>query len=53
MNILVDKHDALEQLIYYEGIKIQAIDTHTEMDMFLIILNTGFVLKEKLSKHRS
>ena len=51
MSTLVNKHDALEQLIYNEGIKIQSIDVHPEMDMFLIILNTGSVLKEKLSKY--
>ncbi|MEI8278819.1 MAG: DUF2442 domain-containing protein [Bacteroidota bacterium] len=53
MNTLTNKYDTLEQLIYTEGIKIQAIDVHVDMDMLLIILNTGSVLKEKLSKYFS
>jgi hypothetical protein len=51
MNTLVNKYDSLEQLIYDEHIRIQALDVHKDMDMLLIILNTGFVLQEKLSKY--
>ena len=51
MNTLANKHDTLEQLIYTEGVRISAIDIHANMDILLIILNTGSVLKEKLSKY--
>ena len=51
MSTSINKHDTLEQLIYSEGIKIQTIDIHKEMDILLIILNTGGVLKETLSKY--
>jgi hypothetical protein len=37
-------------LIYTEGVRIQKLDVHKDMDMLLIILNTGSVLKEKISK---
>ena len=43
----------LEQLIYDEGIRIKEIDVHPNMDMLLIILNTGSVLQEKLSNYPS
>lgn len=51
MDTLRKSFDSLEQLIITEGIEIKAVDIHREMDMLLIILNTGFVLKEKLSKY--
>ena len=51
MDTLINKHDTLESLIYDEDIRIQAIDVHADMDMMLIILNTGSVLQEKLSKY--
>jgi len=51
MDTLVNNFDSLEQLIYSEGIRIKAIDVHRDMDILLVILNTGFVLKEKLSKY--
>ena len=49
MDTLINKHDALEQLIYDEGIRIKTVDVHADMDMLLIVLNTGYVLKQKLS----
>jgi hypothetical protein len=51
MDTLKNNFDGLEQLIYSEGIKIKAVDIHKDMDIWLIILNTGFVLKEKLSRY--
>lgn len=51
MDTLINRHDALEQLIQDEGIRIQAIDIHADVDIMLIVLNTGNVLKEKLSNY--
>lgn len=51
MDTLVNSFDALEQLIYEEGIRIKEIDVHPDMDILLIILNTGSVLQEKISKY--
>ena len=50
MSTSVNKYDGLESLIYNEGISIQALDIHKELDLMLIILNTKVVLKQKLSK---
>lgn len=51
MDTLINNHDTLEQLIYNEGIRIKEIDVHPDMDMLLVILNTGGVLQEQLSNY--
>ena len=51
MDTLLNKYDSLEQLIHSEGLRIKAIDIHPDLDILLVILNTGSVLKEKLSKY--
>lgn len=52
MNTLVNKFDAIEKLIYEEGIRIDAIDLHPELDVMLIILNTKAVLHQRLSSYK-
>ena len=47
----INNYDTLEQLIYDEGIRIREIDVHPDIDLLLIILNTGSVLQEKLSSY--
>ena len=51
MDTLINNYDTLERLIYDEGIRIKEIDIHQDVDMLLIILNTGAVLQEKLSTY--
>ncbi len=51
MNTSINNYDSLEQLVYNEDIRIQAIDIHVDIDLMLVILNTGFVIKEKLSRY--
>lgn len=51
MNTFQNKFDALEHLIIKEGLKIQAVDFHIEMDMMLIILNTKAILRQKISDY--
>ena len=51
MNILENKYDALENLIYQEGLRIEAIDIHPELDLFLVILNTKVILRQKISAY--
>ncbi|MES2701590.1 MAG: DUF2442 domain-containing protein [Bacteroidota bacterium] len=51
MNTSINTHDSLEQLIYHEGLRIQAIDVHKDMDLIVVILNTGSVLRENISKY--
>ena len=51
MDTLINNYDTLERLIYDEGIRIKEIDIHQDIDMLLIILNTGAVLQEKLSTY--
>jgi Protein of unknown function (DUF2442) len=41
--------DAIEKLIEEEGLRIETIDVHPELDTMLILLNTKVVLKQTLS----
>lgn len=52
MNTSVNNYDAIEKLIYEEGLHIEAIDVHPELDVLLIILNTKAVLRQRLSSYR-
>ena len=51
MNILENKYDFLESMIYNDGIAIQKIDFHKELDLMLIVLNSKAVLQQKISHH--
>lgn len=47
----VNNYDAIERLIYEEGLRIEAVDFHPEMDMMLILLNTRAVLHQTISAY--
>jgi len=47
------QYDAIEDLIFSEGLRIQALDFHPELDMMLVILNTNVVLNQSLSAYSS
>ena len=49
MKTSVNKYDSVESLIYEEGIRIQALDIHMELDLMLVVLNTKAILRQKLS----
>ena len=51
MNSSTNNFDAIENIIYNEGLRISAIDVHPELDVLLIVLNTKVVLHQKLSSH--
>ena len=51
MNTSQNKFDALEHLIFEEGLKIQAVDFHKDLDLMLIILNTRAFLRQKISSY--
>ena len=44
-------YDSLENIIYSEGLSIQAIDFHQELDLMLIILNTKAILHQNISSY--
>jgi hypothetical protein len=52
MSTSVNKFDVIEKLIYEEGIRIDAVDLHPELDVMLVILNTKAVLRQKLSSYK-
>jgi hypothetical protein len=51
MSTLENKYDTIEKMIYEDGIRIEAIDLHPELDVMLIILNTKAVLRQQLSAY--
>ncbi|MFC7524156.1 hypothetical protein ACFQRK_09400 [Parapedobacter sp. GCM10030251] len=51
MNTSTNNYDSLEQLIYSENISIQAIDIHSDQDLLIILLNTGGISRDNISKY--
>lgn len=51
MNTSQNKFDALEQLIFEEGLSIKTIDIHKDLDLMLVILNTKAILHQKISSY--
>lgn len=51
MNTSINNFDAIEKLIFEEGIRIKAINFHPEMDLMLVLLNTQAVLHQKISAY--
>lgn len=48
-----NQFDAIESLIFTEGLRIEALDFHPDQDMMLVILNTKVVLIQNLSSYKS
>ncbi len=53
MSTLINNYDTIEQLIYTEGLRIQAVDFHKELDLMLVVLNTKAILQQKISSYPS
>jgi hypothetical protein len=53
MSTLVNNFDAIEKLIYEEGLRIEAIDFHPELDIMLVVLNTKAVLHQRISSYKN
>lgn len=49
MNTLTNNFDAIEKIIFDEGLRIETIDFHPELDLMLIVLNSKAILKQKIS----
>lgn len=48
-----NQYDAIESLIKSEGLRIEALDFHPELDMLLVLLNTKVALSQRLSAYPS
>ena len=53
MSTSTNSYDAIEQLIYTEGLRIQAVDFHKDLDLMLVVLNTKAILQQKISSYLS
>jgi hypothetical protein len=46
-----NQFDAIESLIFKEGLRIEALDFHPELDIMIVILNTKAILRQNLSSY--
>jgi Protein of unknown function (DUF2442) len=44
--------DAIESLIFTEGLRITALDIHPELDLMTIYLNTKAILSQNISSYK-
>lgn len=51
MSSSINEYDSIDRLIFEEGLRIQAIDVHKDLDLMLVILNTKAILRQKLSAY--
>jgi len=49
MNSFSNEYDTIEKLIYKEGLKINALHFHPDLDLMLIVLSNRKVLNRKIS----
>ncbi|MBI5857049.1 MAG: DUF2442 domain-containing protein [Sphingobacteriales bacterium] len=52
MNTSANNFDSIEKIIYDDGVSIETVDIHPELDVMLIILNTKAVLRQKISSYK-
>ena len=52
MNTSTNNFDSIEKIIFDDGVVIEAVDLHPELDVMLIILNTKAVLHQKISPYK-
>lgn len=52
MNTSVNNFDAIEKIIFDEGLRIETIDFHPELDLMLIVLNSKAILQQKISAYK-
>jgi hypothetical protein len=53
MNTSPNNFDSIEKIIFEDGLAIETVDFHPELDVMLIILNTKAVLLQKISNYKS
>ncbi|MBO9684060.1 MAG: DUF2442 domain-containing protein [Flavisolibacter sp.] len=47
-----NNYDSIEHLIYEEGLRIETIDFHPDLDLMLVVLNTKVVLQRHISAYK-
>jgi hypothetical protein len=47
-----NQFDAIENIIFIDGLRIKAIDFHPELDLMTIYLNTKVVLSQQISSYK-
>lgn len=49
MSSLVNQYDPIEKVIFKGGLRIKAVHFHKDLDLMLIVLNNGKILKHAIS----
>lgn len=52
MNSFLNTFDPIEKLIFQEGLRIKAVHFHQDLDLMLIVLTSGKVLKKPISSSK-
>ena len=52
MSSFVNQYDPLEQVIFKEGLRIKAIHLHKDLDLMVIILSNGKILRRTISQFK-
>lgn len=52
MSSLVNQYDPLEQVIFKDGLRIKAVHLHKDLDLMLIVLNNGKILRRTISSSK-
>jgi hypothetical protein len=52
MSSLTNKYDAIEQVIFDNGLRIKALHIHKDLDLMLVVLSNGKVLRRHLSQSK-
>lgn len=49
MNSFENKYDSIENMIFLGKLRIKAVHIHQDLDLILIVLNNGKILKHTIS----
>ncbi len=49
MDSFINKFDTIEKIIFQDGLRIKAVHFHKDLDLMLVVLTNGKVLRQKIS----
>ena len=50
MNSFINQYDSIEKVIFEEGLRVKAVHFHKDLDLMLVVLNNGKILKHSISR---
>lgn len=49
MSSLINQYDPIEKVIFEDGLRIKAVHFHKDLDLMLVVLTNGKILRRKIS----